>query len=152
VSADGTRLYLGTYPDTLEIVDLDRSGHPIAGTLRSFPAGSEPGSHGQDYLAFHYTPQALYRLPFQWITTPRWPLVVWPLDVRGDPAGTPQQFPDLIGQGFAIDATSHRAWFAIDDTFTDAFTGATVADGIMPATVALDPTSGLPWGASQAVF
>jgi hypothetical protein len=156
VSARGTllreRLYLGTYPDTLEIVDLDESGHPIAGSLKSFHAGSEPGSQGPQYLAFHYTPQALYRHPLPGTTTPSWPLVVWPLDVVGDPAGTPQQFPDLVGRGFAIDVTSHRVWFAVDDTFIDAFTGATVADGVIPAIGALDPTSGLPWGVPQAVF
>jgi hypothetical protein len=150
----GTRLYLGTYPDTLEIVDLDGSGHPIAGALKPFHAGSEPGSQGQQYLAFDYTPRALYRRPLPGPTTPGWPLVVWPLDQSGDPVGTlPQQFPNEFGRGFAIDNTFlHQAWFTYDHGFGDACTGAPVVDGMALAYLPLDPTSGLPEPPSATTF
>lgn len=150
VSDDGKRLYLGTYPNSLEIVDLDSPGLPIVTTLRSFDAGSEPGSQGQQYLEFYYSSQALYRHPPQATTTPSWPVVVWPLQASGDPTGMPQQFAALAGQGTAVDPARNRAWFTTIDTFNDAFTDVAVTDGILPAAVTLDPISGLPTGTAQA--
>jgi len=75
VSADGRRLYLGTIPETLRVLDLDDQGMPVVSTLRTFPAGPAPeGPAG--YLRFIYTPQALYRRRLQkWAA--QWPLVVW---------------------------------------------------------------------------
>jgi hypothetical protein len=92
VSPDGKRLYLGTYPDALEVVSLNSQGMP-EGSAKTFSAGRAPGANGADYLRFRYTPQALYRRSNFELTNSSqppalWPLVVWPLDpTTGDPIG-----------------------------------------------------------------
>jgi hypothetical protein len=125
VSPDGKRLYLGTYPDTLEVVDLDAVGAPT-GKPRSFAAGKEP-----QYLRFQYSPRALY------LRREDGRLAVWPLETGGDPKGAPQSLPDLSLSAVATDPVRSRLWAAEDATFQDAFTGKRVVDGIRPRALAL---------------
>lgn len=126
-SADGERLYLGTYPDRVEIVDLDENGMP-AGKPRSFDAGQPAGS-SPDYLRFAYAPRALY---LRRETADGARLAVWPLDGKGDPVGTPQQQEGFSLSALAVDAERNRLWGAVDSTFEDAFTGKTTVRGVIP--------------------
>lgn len=121
LSPGGERMYLGTYPDTLEIVDLDAAGAPT-GKPRAFPAG-----HEQQYLRFQYLPQALYLTR----PTPAGPrLAVWPLSPAGDPFGTPTVQPELPVSALAADLPRRRLCVATESTFQDALTGKTIVDGV----------------------
>jgi hypothetical protein len=153
VSSDGARLYLGTYPDSLEVVDLDATGAPLLSTLRSFDAGAQPGHAiplpADHYFRFQYTPQAIYRsegipVGFGW-RPDNIPLQVWPLGPDGNPAGPLQTFAQDGGRALAVDGAHHTLWVAQDDTFQDAFTSATTTDGTIPVAYALD-SQGLPTG------
>lgn len=121
VSPGGERLYLGTYPNTLEIVDLDAKGAPTA-KVQSFPAGAE-----QVYLQFAYTPRALY---LKGAPGKSGPLAVWPLADGGAPAGLPKLHADVVAGVVAADPAYERVWLAKDLTFPDAFTDKPVVDGV----------------------
>ena len=131
VSADGKRLYLGTHPNTVEIVDLDEIGMP-SGPARSFAAGMEEGK--VEYLRFQYSPRALY---LRRETADGACLAVWPLDEKGDPIGAPQIQGDLAVSALAVDAKGNRLWAAADATFKEAFSGKTMLRGVVPMAMAV---------------
>jgi hypothetical protein len=123
ISPDAKRLYLGTYPDVLEVLDLDGNGFPT-GKARTFKAGAE-----KTYLRFAYSPHALFLRR----TTPEGArLGLWPLDADGNPSGDPQVRPDLPASTLAVDSSRRKLWVGADDTFQDAFSGKTIVQGVRP--------------------
>ncbi|MEO6908834.1 MAG: hypothetical protein ABI210_13190, partial [Abditibacteriaceae bacterium] len=123
VSPDGKRLYLGTYPDLLEVVDLDENGFRT-GTPQTFKAGTEAR-----YLTFGYSPQALFLVQ----KTPDGDrLAVWPLDAQGDPIGEPKVQGDIPVSAIAVDVANSTLWVGADDTFKDAFSGKSIVQGVRP--------------------
>lgn len=137
VSPDGRLLYLGTYPETLEVVPLDARGAPqVAAGLRQFRAALSPGVE-PGYLRFQHTPGALYRVPDRGgsFESPLAPLSIWPLGSDGLPAPTdagPRPLPHLRQRAFAagaVGAAPGLLYRAEESTFPDAFTGAAVVDG-----------------------
>ncbi len=138
VSADGGHLYLGTYPDRLEVVELDASGLPT-GTPRVFRAGDT-----QDYLRFQYAPRALYLRR----STPEGERVaVWPLGNTGDPVGEPQVQKQVAASVFAPDRSGSRLWVVQPSAFKDAFSGKPVVDGMRAVALGLG-ADGIPGTAS----
>jgi RNA polymerase sigma factor (sigma-70 family) len=121
ISPRGDRLYLGTHPDTLEIVDLDDQGMPV-GKARRFVAGKE-----EVYLRrFQCTPQALY-LVRATEDGPR--LGIWRLDKDGNPAGPVHVRPDVTLTALVVDAGRGELWIAAPSLFTDAFSRKRIVDG-----------------------
>jgi hypothetical protein len=132
VSGDGRRLYLGTYPDQLEVLDLGADGLPV-GKARTFAAAERAGK-GADYLRFHYAPGCLY-LRRQTDDGPR--LAVWPLNERGEPVGLPRAQPDIAPSTLAVDPANRRLWVGQEAHFQDAFTGKPFPDGVTAVSFAL---------------
>jgi DNA-binding beta-propeller fold protein YncE len=105
VSADGKKLYLGAYADGgyylgLEVLDLDATGLPVPGSIKSFdrkPVADQPLDH---YVHFQYTPQALYLhqnlsdtddiLAPSESAPSNEAVSIWPLGADGYPTGDPQ--------------------------------------------------------------
>jgi hypothetical protein len=153
VSPDGSHLYLGTFPNSLEMVDLDVAGDPLGATLRTFdtklpPAGSSP------YLQFVYTPTALYfrsNTPENANPFPLWPATVWLMFPNGEPIDFPKQYSTLHGRAFAHDPITATLNVASDERFSDAFTAKPLTQGIRILKTALsvvgnppDPPTVLP--------
>lgn len=145
VSTDGKRLYLGTYPDALEIVDLDANGLPT-GQPRLFKAGTQ-----DDYLRFEYSPRALFQR-HSTFDGPR--LSMWPLDEKGDPIGQPQLRNDLPLSTLTVDVARNQLWLAADSIFRDAFNGNTIVDGVRTQAFAIGVNDDLTpaKAASKSVF
>jgi hypothetical protein len=141
VSPDGKRLYLGTYPDKLEVVDLDENGLPT-GKPRTFTAGDD-----KNYLTFGYSPRALF---LREATPDGARLAVWPLDAGGDPIGAPQVRADLPVSALAVDKSRGKLWIGADDTFQDAFSGKTIVQGVRPQSFVINEDGSL--GASENAF
>jgi hypothetical protein len=131
--ADGKRLYLGTYPDLLEVVDLDDQGLP-AGKPHVFTAGK-----ATEYLRFRYSPKALY-LRRATADGPR--LAVWPLD-GGDPVGEPKVRESVPVNTMTLDPAGRRLWLAQDATFRDVFSDKPVVSGVDAVELPLGP-DGMP--------
>lgn len=123
-SPGGERLYLGTYPDRLEILDLNAAGDPV-GQPRVYAAGEE-----KTYLRFDYTPRALYLRRGEWKNAA---LAEWRLGPDGNPAGAVQVRPEIGTSPYAVDPRGHRLWWGLPATFRDALTGKTVPEGVGPA-------------------
>lgn len=146
VDARRNKLYLGTYPDMLEVIDLDGTGLPIVTSRQSFSAGPEPGRADQNYFRFHRIGSSLYR--HATVSTEGgvvWPLIHWPLDNNGQPIGSPVTHPEYMGRAIAADPIREELWMAVDEVFADAYTGSNVVSGTLPVTVMLN-TSGEPTG------
>ena len=107
LSQDARHLYLGTYPDVLEIVDLDPAGMPV-GTPRSIKGGSE-----ENYLVFRYTPDGLL---LEQKTPKGQRLGFWPFDVQGSPLSSPQVRSDVQPSAWCADPRTGRMWVAVDVT------------------------------------
>lgn len=149
VSADGARLYLGTYPDTLQVVQLDPAGSPLPATTRSFAAGAGPDGAG--YLRFTLTPRAIYRRRPASATKPEWPLASWRLGPDGLPAGELRVHPELAGRSTLIDHAGDRLIVLRAETTDDAFTGTPVASGsvVVAAPLGADGAPGAPTDVRQ---
>ena len=133
VSADGKHLYIGTYPDTLEVLDLDDNGFPV-GAARSFVAGSEGW-----YLKFELGDHALYMSR----TTPQGPrLGVWKLNGNGDPDGA-IQLQETPATALAVDNARSRLWVGANATFADAFNGETKTEGTTISSFSIGPDGSL---------
>lgn len=123
LSADAKRLYLGSAPDVLEIVDLDANGLP-SGKVRAFKAGTENA-----YLKFALTRSALF-FKRERPDGPR--LASWPLDGSGEPVGVPQ-----VSEGTSVsdvatapdEAGVEQLYTAHDTSGVDAFSGKPIVDG-----------------------
>jgi hypothetical protein len=159
VSSDGNLLYLGTFPDTLKIVQLDAAGLPQLDKVESFavPPGFLPDlpAGASRCLQFHYSPRALYWRRSLVDANPEnpdvWPLIVWPLDADGKPVGpggelVPQSFPEYAGRAEAVAADGNAIWIAADEHFADA-TGEVRTCGVAMLRVNLD-AAGLPLDAA----
>ena len=121
ISSDGKRLYLGTYPDRLEVLDLDENGFPT-GKPRTFQSGD-----GKEYLTFAYSPRALF---FKKATENGPRVAVWPLGEDGDPIGEPHVRDDVPISVLAVDDARKKLWVGADDVFQDAFSGKSIAQGV----------------------
>lgn len=131
LSKDQRRLYLGTYPEVLEVVALDQSGAPF-GVETSYCWG-DCATPGTGYLRFAATATHLYRRP------PR-PLpheshrVAAPIErvalVNGLPSGRPLPLASLTGTALSAAPDAQSLWFAAAHTFQPADAMAPVADGV----------------------
>lgn len=122
VSADGKKLYLGSWPDLLQVVSLDDGGIPVAGSTREFTAGKE-----REYLAFQYSPRAIFLAR---AVAGGYQLAIWKLDKEGYPQGEPQPRPDLAQNNFAVSPDGSRLWIESDAVFKDALSGKDVVWGL----------------------
>ncbi len=127
-SPGGERLYLGTYPDRLEILDLNKAGEPV-GQPRVYAAGVE-----QSYLRFDYTPRALYLRRGE---GEKAAMAEWPLGPDGNPAGAVHVRPEIGTAPYAVDPRGGRLWWGLPTTFRDALIGKTIPEGVGPAYVPL---------------
>lgn len=133
LSTDHRRLYLGTYPEILEVVALEQSGAPIG--LETSYCWGDCASPGTGYLRFAATPTHLYRRP------PR-PLphlshlVAAPIErvalANGLPSGRPARLPALTGTALTATPDASSLWFASDHSFQAADGQVLVADGVVP--------------------
>ncbi|GIJ43370.1 hypothetical protein Val02_02560 [Virgisporangium aliadipatigenens] len=145
-SPAGDLMYLGTHPDTLDVVPMRSDGTP-AGPARQFSALGKWGSPAPSYLMFHYTPQALYRRA----TMPTdAPVIMWPLDSSGHPVGDPVSDGVPAGRLAAVDGSGKRLWLCRNATYPDAYTAASRRCGTELVAVPLDP-SGRPAGPPEQV-
>jgi hypothetical protein len=140
ISADAKYLYLGTYPDTLEVVALDSNGNPTS-SLNHYTVSNHEVGTVTNYLQFTMGAHAIYmvrpspngsNLPI---------LALWPLNrTTGQPVGNAIARADihlpLIGEStraIAVDSTNSRLWVASLSMFTDAFlSGEVIVSGITP--------------------
>jgi hypothetical protein len=146
VDPNGRHLYLGTYPDTLEVLDLDARGVPTSAPARLFRAPHGPSGQSE-YLMFRYSPRALYRRfapNFLGHSTPS-PLVVWPLGSDGLPRGEPVEYPQLSTVDVAPSPDGDRVVLATAAVVPDAFDGVQRPHGLLLEQVTTGP-DGLPTG------
>jgi hypothetical protein len=155
ISADAKYLYMGTFPDTLEVVALDTDGHPTAPVkVKSYTAGTISG-----YLQFTMGARAIYMVRPDPSGSGLPILALWPLDnTTGQPIGlTPLArsdiHPPLVGataMAIAADNTDSRLWIANVNTFSDAFTGEAIVSGITPTSFAINTDGTLGVGTPSA--
>ncbi len=140
VSPDGRRLYLGAYPDRVEVLDLDARGYPT-GAPRTFEA-APPDPKTSDYLRFQYTPEALYvRRP----GPDGERLATWPLDGNGYPLGMPRLVSEQPMRVVIADPERGRVWGLRELSVRDAFTGKMEPVGV-EVTAVRGGTGALPAG------
>lgn len=146
VDPNGAHLYLGTYPDTLEVLDLDERGVPTSTPVRSFRAPRGPS--GQDgYLTFRYSSRALYRRFAPNVlghSTPS-PLLVWPLGSDGLPRGEPVTYSELSAADVAPSLDGDHVVLATAAFVPDAFDGVQRPQGLLLGQISTGP-DGLPTG------
>ncbi|MFM7160592.1 MAG: hypothetical protein ACKO3P_09490, partial [Planctomycetaceae bacterium] len=122
----GRRAYLGTYPSTLEVVDLDEQGL-LSGPPRTLAIANGP----QTYLVFASGPRGLY------FAGPDQRLAWWPLDAAGEPAPAPR-----FQVGPPLEALARGRWSegllaAIPRLETDLFNHSQHATGTQPVRIPL---------------
>ncbi|MFM8581703.1 MAG: hypothetical protein ACKOFW_09390, partial [Planctomycetaceae bacterium] len=122
----GRRAYLGTYPSTLEVVDLDDQGL-LSGPPRTLAIANGP----QTYLVFASGPRGLY------FAGPDQRLAWWPLDAAGEPAPAPR-----FQVGPPLEALARGRWAegllaAIPRLETDLFNHSQHATGTQPVRIPL---------------
>ena len=155
LSADGKYLYMGTYPDTLEVVALDSDGHP-SGALKSYSASNAQTGTLTDYLRFAMGAHAIYMVRPNPSGSGLPILALWPLDATsGQPTGSALAradiHPPLVGDSaltLAPDNANGRLWLASLTSFPDAFTGATIVDGFAPSSYVINADGTLGAGTS----
>jgi hypothetical protein len=104
-------LYLGTYPDTLEVVQLNLDGLPVNPiSIQTISVGKV-----QKYLHFQYTPKALY-----WLAG--YDIKYLLLDGVGKPIGLPLTVAGFKALTLAADPTGNTIWISSAVTIPDAFT------------------------------
>ncbi|MDB5388499.1 MAG: hypothetical protein JWM11_4145 [Planctomycetaceae bacterium] len=119
IRADGTKLYRGTYPATIEVCDLNPQGD-LVGSVRSTVIPNGP----LEYQRFVVTDRALYfRGPdrrLSWFT----------LNESGEISGTMKSadIPNL--QGVAAAPAPGHLLVAVASGFDDAITGKNVVNGV----------------------
>ena len=145
ISADARHLYLGSYPDVLEVVGLDSDGNPT-GAFSALTVSNADVGAVSDYLRFTMGANAIYMvrpdpgggaLPI---------LALWPLDsVTGLPIGGALARADIhpllvaaSAMTIAADEANGRLWVPSATSFADAFTGATIVSGVTPTSYAIN--------------
>lgn len=124
ISPDCKRMYLGTAPEAVEIVELDKTGIP-SGKPRSWKVSDE-----KIYFRFTLGEKALF---FKRNTPAGQRLAVWPLGTDGYPKGEFKMAVTIPAGAIALpgdDARADTLWLAQDENFLDAFSGQPVADGL----------------------
>jgi hypothetical protein len=145
ISGDAKYLYMGTHPDTLEVVSLDGDGNPT-GAVKPHPVNNTQVGMIGGYLQFTMGSGAIYMVRPNPTGSGLPILALWPLDsTTGQPIGSAlartDVHPPLVGAGtmtIAVDKSNHRLWVAAPTTFADAFTGATIVSGITPTSYAIN--------------
>jgi hypothetical protein len=123
--ADGSKLYLGTYPSVLEVADLDEKGN-LNGKARSYPI-----ANGEKvYLQMAAARRGIY------FRGADGNLGYFALDAAGEPTGAPHSVADRPVQMIAAGAPG-RLVVAASRGFTDALTGKHVVDGVQVQEIAL---------------
>jgi hypothetical protein len=152
VSADGSLLYYGTYPQTLVVIPLS-SGVPQMARATAYACGAETV-----YLQFLYTSRGLYfrkldgGLPF---------VAYLPLDSSGTPTGSAVTTTIQLAEAstfagevpvrvFGVDVTAWMLWACSPTSFTDAATGNAVTDGLTLQSYPID-SAGAPGASSSSV-
>lgn len=120
--SDGTRLYLGRFPWTLEVVKLDAYGLPISGAdaVRTYPILHAPLP--EKYLAIVVRDHAIY-----W-KGPDGTLSYFSLDGDGDPV-LPLRSTGINIQSVSTAAFPNRILVGVSNSFKDAITGEIKVDG-----------------------
>lgn len=81
ISPDGTRMHLGAFPQTLEVVKLEDDGMP-GSNEPEIDAKATPDGANQSYFRFLYTGLKFYHWQPS-VKVRAWSLVAWPLDANG---------------------------------------------------------------------
>jgi hypothetical protein len=131
INQDGTKLYLGAYPWTLEVCNLDLSGNPV-GQTREYPIAGGP----KEYLTFVVGNRAIY------FRSPKNTFGYFSLDTDGEPVGEPASVDTLPSQGICA-CGQDRVAVAVSTTFSDALTGELKTDGVRVQEYLVNP-SGAP--------
>jgi len=128
IRADGSKIYLGTYPYTLEVADLDANGNTV-GKPRTYPIAGGP----QQYLMETATDRAIYfkgadgRLNY------------FSLNATGEPVGLPKNAGGQPVQAIALSPQPGRLLLARDEGFWDALKGKWITSGVRVEERALAP-------------
>jgi Beta-galactosidase trimerisation domain len=123
-------LYLGTYPDILEVIELDMEGLPIN------PIAIQTVSVGilNKYFHFQRTPTALYWLEVNPLSTsPGYEIKYLLLDGVGKPIGLPVTIEGFKALTLAADPTGNTIWITEPITIPDAFTLEDKVVGFVPS-------------------
>jgi Beta-galactosidase trimerisation domain len=115
-------LYLGSYPDILEVIELGVKGLPINPiAIQTVPAGTL--DKYDKYVHFQRTPTALYWLEEPPLpTSPGYEIKYLLLDGVGKPIGLPQTVPGFKALTLAADPMGNTIWISSAVTIPDAFT------------------------------
>ncbi|MDB5339310.1 MAG: hypothetical protein JWN70_4929 [Planctomycetaceae bacterium] len=126
IRSDGSKLYRGTYPATLEVCNLDQAGNIVGPPIsQAIPDGAK------EYLHFVATDRGLY------FRGPDRRLAWYKLNAKGDIDGTLQS-ADIPGlQAVAAAIQPDRLLVAAATGFTDAISGKAVINGAEVREVAL---------------
>lgn len=135
ISPDGSRMYLGTAPATLQIVALI-DGVPQNPPLRSLQVPEL--ALADTYLRFVHTPQALYAARPRSELNPPLPGLLFMLPLPTPDGGEFQRVDGFEHTLLTADPQNQRLWLLRDTTHTDALTGATLVDGAELVAVSTD--------------
>lgn len=135
ISPDGSRMYLGTTPATLQIVALI-DGVPQNPPLRNLPVPEL--ALADTYLRFVHTPQALYAARPRSGVNPPLPGPLYMLPLLTPDGGEFQRVDGFEHTLLTADPERQRLWLLRDTSQIDALTGATLVDGAELVAVATD--------------
>jgi hypothetical protein len=126
------KLYLGTQPNKLVIIQLDKDGLPTNQIVSQSvtPSALLPTLYqSNNYFYFHYTPKALYWLQPSAVDplapTPNYQIGCLLLDSTGNPIGSPVTLTQTNGTPFqtqtlAVDSSGDTIWITTSETIRDA--------------------------------
>jgi hypothetical protein len=118
IRSDGTKMYLGTYPETLEVCDLDANGAVVRS--RTYPVQGGPN----EYMIQVATDRGVYFKGtggnLSWFS----------LDASGEPSGSAKTLVDCPVQAVSMSPVANRILVAMASTFDDALTGNRITGGV----------------------
>lgn len=123
--ADGTKLYAGTYPNILQVIDLDANGNKV-GSTRSYTASNYASTYllmTANACGIYYKDQSGY-------------IRYWHVTADGEPTDAPVATALAVQWG---KATANNTLIASEDVpFTDALTGLPKVSGVKVREYALN--------------
>ncbi|HOK80447.1 MAG TPA: hypothetical protein PK303_03125 [bacterium] len=126
-NAEGTKVYLGTYPSILQVCDVDANG--AIGNPRSYTVSGGP----QEYMLCALTGKAIF------FKGPNNNLSYYLLDSSGNVQQDVVTVENFPVQAVANSDNPDRVIVAASSSFTDAITGKIVSDGVILKEIQLTP-------------
>ncbi|MGB9642971.1 MAG: hypothetical protein ACPL3Q_07220, partial [Candidatus Ratteibacteria bacterium] len=126
-NAEGTKVYLGTYPSILQVCDVDTNG--AIGNPRSYTVSGGP----QEYMLCVLTEKAIF------FKGPNNNLSYYPLDSSGNVQQDVVTVENFPVEAVANSDTPNRVIVAASSSFTDAITGKAASDGFILKEIEVTP-------------